>query len=107
MAILTIKEEIILSALLMLEGKSSGAPLRKKVIELSRKEIVYGTLYNLLEILIRKGYVTSRKGAPTPVQGGRSKAIYAITREGRKALQETLTLHERIRQSIAGLEPGN
>ena|GEM_PF-126332 len=107
MAILTIKEEIILSALLMLDGKSSGAPLRKKVIELSRKEIVYGTLYNLLEILIRKGYVTSQKGAPTPVQGGRSKTIYAITREGRQALQETLTLHERIKQSIAGLESGN
>ena len=71
--------------------------------------LAHGMCYqkSLLEILIRKGYVTSQKGAPTPVQGGRSKTIYAITREGRKALQETLTLHERIRQSIAGLESGN
>ena len=45
MVILAVKEEIILSALLMLDGECSGAPLRRKVIELSHKEIVYGTLY--------------------------------------------------------------
>lgn len=106
MVILAVKEEIILSALLMLEGSSSGAPLRKKVIELSQKEIVYGTLYNLLEVLIRKGYVKSKKGDPTPVKGGRSKTIYTITKQGRQALQKTLTMHERIKNSIPGFESG-
>ena len=106
MVILAVKEEIILSALLMLDGESSGAPLRKKVIELSQKEIVYGTLYNLLDVLLRKGYVTSKKSEPTPVQGGRSKTIYTITRKGREALRETLTLHEHIRKNVPGLETG-
>lgn len=90
----------------MLEGSSSGAPLRKKVIELSHKEIVYGTLYNLLEVLIRKGYVTSLKSDPTPVPGGRSKTIYTITSAGRQALQDTLAMHDRIRRKIPGFEPG-
>jgi DNA-binding PadR family transcriptional regulator len=106
MVILAVKEEIILSALTMLGGKSSGAPLRKKVIEISQKEIVYGTLYNLMDVLIRKGYVTSRKSDPQPVQGGRSKTIYAITGEGRRALRETLALHEQLRKGLAGLESG-
>ena len=106
MVILAVKEEIILSALLMLDGECSGAPLRKKVIELSQKEIVYGTLYNLLDVLLRKGYVTSQKRDPTPVQGGRSKTIYTITRKGRQALQETLALHEHIRKNVPGLETG-
>jgi DNA-binding PadR family transcriptional regulator len=106
MAILAVKEEIILSALLMLEGSSFGAPLRKKVIELSHKKIVYGTLYNLLEVLIRKGYVTSKKSDPTPVQGGRSKTIYMITGEGRQALHETLIMHEQIKKSIPDFESG-
>lgn len=106
MVILAVKEEIILSALMMLEGKSSGAPLRKKVIALSGKEIVYGTLYNLLDVLIRKGYVTSRKSDPLPIQGGRSKTIYSITEEGRRALQETLSLHDSIRQRLPGFESG-
>lgn len=101
MAILAIREEIILSALLMLEGVSHGAPLRKKVIEISGKDIVYGTLYNLLEVLIRKGYVTSHKSDPKPVRGGRSKTVYKITRQGKVALEETLRMHERIKNSIA------
>jgi len=106
MAILAVKEEIILSALLMLEGSSHGAPIRKKVIELSNKEIVYGTLYNLLEVLIRKGYVTSRKSDPKPIRGGRSKTIYKITKKGKTALEETLRMHEHIKNSIPSLEPG-
>jgi DNA-binding PadR family transcriptional regulator len=106
MVILAVKEEIILSALMMLEGQTSGAPLRKKVIELSHKEIVYGTLYNLLDVLIRKGYVTSHKSDPLPVQGGRSKTIYSITKAGKQALQDTLSLHDSIRQSLPGFESG-
>ncbi len=104
MAILAVKEEIILSALMMLSGSSHGAPLRKKVIELSGKEIVYGTLYNLLEVLIRKGHVTSQKSKPIPVRGGRSKTIYSITVQGKQALEETLLMHERIKKSVLGYE---
>ena len=106
MVLLAVKEEIILSALMILGGSSSGAPLRKKVIELSQKEIVYGTLYNLLEVLIRKGYVNTQKSEPISVQGGRSKTIYTITAEGKKTLAETLKLHERLRRKLSGLEPG-
>ena len=106
MHLLAVKEEIILGALLMLEGSSSGAPLRKKVIEISQKKIVYGTLYNLLEVLIRKGFVTTQKSLPSPVQGGRSKTIYTITREGKQALHETLNMHENIKKNIAGFESG-
>jgi DNA-binding PadR family transcriptional regulator len=104
MAILAVKEEIILSALMILDGDSHGAPLRKKVIELSKKEIVYGTLYNLLEVLIRKGYVTSKKSDPTPVRGGRSKTIYIITNLGKNALEETLLMHEHIKNSVPSFE---
>lgn len=104
MGILTLKEEIILSALMMLGGSSRGAPVRNKVIELAKKEIVYGTLYNLLENLIQKGYVISKKSDPTPVQGGRSKTIYTITEDGKIALQETLQVHENIKKNLPGLE---
>jgi PadR family transcriptional regulator PadR len=106
MAILAVREEIILSALLMLEGSSHGAPLRKKVIELSEKEIVYGTLYNLLEVLIRKGYVRSYKSDPKPIRGGRSKTIYNITKRGKAALEETLKMHEHLKNSIPNFETG-
>ena len=106
MGILTMKEEIILSAIMMHGGSSRGAPIRSKVIELTQKEIVYGTLYNLMEKLIRKGYVTTRKSDPSPVQGGRSKTIYVITQDGKHALQETFQMHEEIKRNLPdfGLE---
>ncbi len=104
MGILTLKEEMILSALMMLGNSSRGAPIRKMVVELSKKNIVYGTLYNLLENCIRKGYVISEKSDPEPVQGGRSKTVYTITSEGKKALQETMAMHETIRKRIPGLD---
>jgi len=104
MGLLTIKEEIILSALLMLGSSSGGAQIRKIVIDFTGKEIVYGTLYNLLENLIRKKYVSTQKGDPTPVQGGRSKTIYTLTPKGKEALQETMMLHENIKKNLPGLE---
>jgi len=104
MGILTLREEIILSALIMLDGSSGGAPIRNKIIELTGKEIVYGTLYNLMEYLIRKGYVTAHKSDPVPVRGGRSKTIYTITKEGRSAFQETMALHELIRGQLKDME---
>jgi DNA-binding PadR family transcriptional regulator len=104
MEVLTLREEIILSALVMLDGSSGGAPIRKKIIELTGKEIVYGTLYNLLEYLIRKGYVTTHKSEPIPVQGGRSKTIYSITKAGKSALKETMALHENIRGRLNNIE---
>ena len=106
MGILTLREEIILSALVMLEGSSGGAPIRKKIIEITGKEIVYGTLYNLMEYLMRKDYVTTRKSDPVPVQGGRSKTIYSITKSGEAALQETMSLHEKIQGRLKDLEFG-
>jgi PadR family transcriptional regulator PadR len=104
MRILTLREEVILSALVMLDGSSGGAPIRKRIIELTGEEIVYGTLYNLMEYLMRKGYVTTHKSKPVPVQGGRSKTIYSITKAGRSALQETMALHERIRGRLKNME---
>ncbi len=103
MSILTLNEEIILSAIWMLGGQTHGALIRDKVIKISGKEIVYGTLYNSIEFLIRKGFVTSQKGEPTPVRGGRSKTIYIITDEGKTALEKTKALHESIWQSIPAL----
>jgi len=96
MGILTLNEETILIALCRLGGKTHGPDLREKIIELTGKAMVYGTLYNSLEYLIRKGYVESKKGAPTPERGGKSKSIYTITPEGREALLETRRLHDRL-----------
>ena len=106
MVVLALREEIILSALWMLGGSSHGSLLRDKVVELSNKDVVYGTLYNLLEVLHRKGLITTRKDKPTPERGGKSKTIYAITEEGKEALQETMDLHRKIWKVLPEFKTG-
>lgn len=108
MAILTLNEETILIALCRSDGRSHGPDLREKIIELTGKAMVYGTLYNSLEYLIRKGYVESRKGSPTAERGGKAKSIYSLTAAGRGALVETRRLHDRLWRGLteADLESG-
>ena len=103
MRVLTLNEEIILIAVCRLRGSAYGVAIRDKVAELSGKEIVYGTLYNSLEHLIRKGFVRSAKGEPTPERGGKRKTIYSITSDGKKALMNTRSLHEKLWKGMPDL----
>jgi PadR family transcriptional regulator PadR len=103
MSVLTLNEEIILIALFRLGGSAHGVAIRDKIAELSGKEIVYGTIYNSLEYLIRKGFVRSAKGDPTPERGGKRKTIYSITSDGKSALMNTRSLHERLWKGMPDL----
>jgi len=107
MSVLTLNEEIILITLFRLGGSAHGVPIRDKIAELSGRNIVYGTLYNSLEYLIRKGFIRSVKGDPTPERGGKSKTIYSITRAGINALQNTRSLHEKLWKGLPDLEAGH
>ncbi len=103
MSVLTLNEEIILIAVCRLGGSAHGVAIRDKIAELSGKEIVYGTIYNSLEYLIRKGFVRSAKGEPTPERGGKRKTIYSVTSTGKDALMKTRSLHERLWKGMPDL----
>lgn len=103
MGILTLNEEVILISICRLGGSAHGAAIRDEMTELSQKEIVYGTLYNSLEYLIRKDYVTAAKGEPTPERGGKRKTIYTITSEGKAALLDTRQMHDKLWKGMPDL----
>ena len=100
---LTISEEIILTAILRLGENAYGVAIRKKVAEVTHKEFIYGTLYNLLDQLVRKGYVSKSRGTPTAERGGRSKIFYALTSSGIEALQDARSLHTKIWEGLPDL----
>jgi len=104
MRILTLNEEIILGGIWKLGGTTYGIPLHQKIQELTKKDMVYGTLYNSLEYLINKGFVKWKKGNSTPERGGKRKTLYTITYEGKIALQNTKDLHDTIWQKMPDLE---
>lgn len=103
LSILTLNEEIILIAICRLGGSAHGAGIHDRISELTGKDIVYGTLYNSLEYLIRKGLVVSKKGEPTPERGGKRKTVYSITSAGQTALLETRSLHENLWKGMPDL----
>ena len=97
---LTIQEEIILTAIYRLKEEAYGVSIRKAIAEITNKKMMYGTLYNTLSQLLRKGYVSKTKGEPSAARGGRSKMYYRVTRDGLKALQHTRELHRSIWKGI-------
>lgn len=100
---LTVLEELILAAIVNLEEEAYSVTIRKKVGEISKKTIMFGTLYNALDQLLRKKYVTKTKGEPTPERRGRRKMFYRVTDEGKRALLKSLDLQKSIRTSLQDL----
>jgi PadR family transcriptional regulator PadR len=100
---LTISEEIILTAICRLKDDAYGVTIRKKVEEVTGRDMIYGTLYNILAQLVRKGYVKKSRGIPTAERGGRSKMYYQLTPAGIMALQEARELQKLIWEGLSDL----
>ena len=100
---MTVSEEIVLTAIWRLKDDAYGISVRKKVVEVTGKEMAYGTLYNILDQLVRKGYVSKRLGSPVAKQGGRSKIYYHLTEKGVIALQQAHKLQKMIWKGLSEL----
>jgi PadR family transcriptional regulator PadR len=97
---LTLLEQMILAAIIALQGDAYGVSIRKKVARMTGKRLMYGTLYNALDQLLRKGYVTKAKGSTSSSRGGRPRIYYALSKEGMSFLRASYNLHCAIWDSI-------
>jgi len=96
----TLLEQMILAAVIALKDEAYGVSIRKRVEKLTGKRLMYGTLYNALEQLLRKGFVKKTSGTTTSSRGGRPRIYYHLTSSGREALQASRDLHQAIWNSI-------
>jgi DNA-binding PadR family transcriptional regulator len=60
----------------------------------------FSSIYQPLDILVRKKYVRRIKGNPTARRGGKSKFYYEVTLEGKQGLQKLKKAHERVWSGI-------
>jgi DNA-binding PadR family transcriptional regulator len=97
---LTLLEQIILSAIVALKEDAYGVSIRKRAVKLTGKRLMYGTLYNALDQLLRKDYVTRTQGTTSNTRGGRPRIYYSLTPEGEKALRAAHSLQNSIWESI-------
>jgi DNA-binding PadR family transcriptional regulator len=99
-ASLTVTEQIYLIAIWHLKESAYGVKIREKILELTGKSMVFGTLYNNLDTLVKKGYVETQKGSSGPHRGGNIRVFYFLTKEGEKALQESRELQRSLWDSV-------
>jgi len=100
MNMLTVLEQIILTAILVLKEDAYGVSISRKTRELSGKTIMYGSLYNLLDQLHKKGYVARKLKTPAPGEGGHERILYTVTGLGLKALKEAQALQNALWDSL-------
>jgi PadR family transcriptional regulator PadR len=97
---LTLLEQMILAAIIALKESAYGVSIRKRVEKLTGKRLMYGTLYNALDQLLRKDYVKKTKGTTSTVRGGRPRIYYSLTPYGEKAVRASYNLQQSIWESI-------
>ncbi len=103
MKVLTVLEQIILSAIVSLEDEAFGVAIRKKIKAFTGKSIMYGTLYNALDQLLRKGYIKKTSGKKTSERGVHGRVYYDLTPAGRKSLLSAFKLQKTIWANIPDL----
>ena len=91
---LTKNEELILLSIWRLKENAYGVTIREHFKKITGKILNYGSLYNTLYLLNRRGLVESRESEPLSRQGGRRKVLYSLTREGEKALSNAQRIHK-------------
>ncbi len=97
---LTVFEETVMLAIYRLKEDAYSVTIHLKILEMTGKDVIVGTLFNVLKQLYRKGYVHKRKGKPLQEKGGKSIMFYSISEKGFKALEQTRKMHNRIWENI-------
>jgi len=97
---LTQNEELILLSILKLKDDAYGVPIRRNVMQITEKTLHYGSLYNTLDHMVKKGLVITKRSEPLARKGGRSRVMYFLTPEGKKALQAAREYHKSVLNSI-------
>jgi PadR family transcriptional regulator PadR len=94
-------EHMVVLALLRLEDRAYGVPVRQEIEFRTKREISIGAVYATLDRLETKGYVKSHRGEPTRERGGRSKRFFRVTAKGVAAVNRT---HRALQSMTEGLD---
>ena len=93
-------EELVLLAALRLGDAAHGGLIRDELIEEAARSASISTVYVTLMRLEEKGYIHSRKGEPTASRGGKARRHFAVSPEGRDALEQSRAVRDRMWEGV-------
>src|ERR1700712_699715 len=95
-------EQIVLTAVLALDGNAYGVTIHAKVEELSKpRKVTRGAVYATLDRMEDKGLIASWLSEPTKERGGRARRHYRLEKPGQQALRESAKTAQRLFEIIA------
>jgi PadR family transcriptional regulator PadR len=94
-------EQLVLLAIVRLNGDAYGSTIRREIEERTGRSIAIGALYTALDRLELKGFVSSKLSDPTPQRGGRAKRYFRLRPAGAAALKRS---RDALMQMWAGVE---
>lgn len=97
---LSVNGQIFLIAIWWLKDEAYGVQIRDKIRELTGRTFTFGTLYNTLDYLAKKGFISSRPQQFLNQTGGNKRVYYTITKDGLIALREARELQESLWKGI-------
>jgi DNA-binding PadR family transcriptional regulator len=100
---LTLNEQIYLIAVWHLKDEAYGIKIREKIEEMTGTSLLFGTLYNTLDSLVRKNLLFARKRNPEEDSQNTKRVYYEITPTGIKALQEAWELQKNLWEGFTDL----
>lgn len=94
-------ELVVLLGVRQLGDRAYGVPVREEIVHRTGRAVARGAVYVTLDRLARKGYLRSRLADPTAERGGRPKRYFELTARGNRALRESLSALERMRDGLS------
>jgi DNA-binding PadR family transcriptional regulator len=93
-------QELVLLAILSLEGDAYGVAVQLKIKNVANRDITRGALHSALSRLEEKQFLSSKFGESTNERGGRRKRIYTVTAAGESALNEAQLIRDSFRGNV-------
>jgi PadR family transcriptional regulator PadR len=90
----------ILLAVMQSGDEPYAVRVHRELEERTRHRVAIGAVYVTLDRLVRKGWLASRLGDPSPERGGRAKRFYAVTAAGKVALRGEIRAMHRLWQGL-------
>lgn len=86
----------ILLAVLQCAADAYAVRIHDELRARTGRRVAIGAVYVTLDRLVRKGWLTSKLGDPSPERGGRAKRYYAVTARGRAAVRAEIRAMHRL-----------
>ena len=90
-------EEQVLVAILRTDPDSFGMSVRREIENVTGREVAIGAVYATLDRLEAKRLVRSYRG---PADDGRERRMFAVSRAGAVALNESRAMRDRLWRGV-------